>query len=614
MEEPVLAEIQEQPETVTKLGELLASLKIKQVFYIDDYNNIDAFPAISVSVKELFDDDKKDLLQEIFVDLQTNVPDSDIYIEELAKNWEGYDSPKRKEIVSALSKAAALEFNEKDYDKTRELKNIFPENLITLVNPDEWVDLFDELSGKISADEKVLLIFDQDLTNAKGERFRSGGVNGQVLIVDIRKSAIKDNAYCALITHLIPATSDELSARDDIITELGGALTKKDFLALSKSRIDSPELFCDGIKKVVLNEYFEEIKDKSCTVLETAHIAAMETIKKLDTYDFDHTVLRSSYGEGVWEVDTLMRIAKNIYDEEIKKTMIATNYPEFVNPFLKKSKPVSDIRFNIGAGVEPYVKKYALRHNEIYEAGKIINQLYLPIENGDIFEITSGAGKGFYILVAQECDLMMRTNPMGSRTSDLAICVLLKIKQFTRADLHTKIVDYFTNNGPSSHYYANRFRLDYFIQGTTDVGIINFNEGILVNLDPLDLCVFNANGEGKITLPGTVNVDVLNIAWDERYKKLTKQCVKVADQLDVLIPAIEAIGNPHKDGVKRKMYEKISSVKNLGIALNYNNRNFDFGIKRFMRLKPIGAKYLLERYYNHLSRTAEPHDFAADID
>jgi hypothetical protein len=51
----------------------------------------------------------------------------------------------------------------------------------------------------------------------------------------------------------------------------------------------------------------------------------------------------------------------------------------------------------------------------------------------------------------------------------------------------------------------------------------------------------------------------------------------------------------------------------LGKINCYESKKFDFGIKRVMHLKPAGANYLLERYYRHLSRTAEPHDFALAI-
>ncbi|MFN8296645.1 MAG: hypothetical protein U0T69_10645 [Chitinophagales bacterium] len=607
-------EIQVHPETVQRLNDLLVSLNIKEAYYIDDYNKIDDFPNLSARVNKLFEANRTNDLQNVFGnDLNLELPDSDQLSEEFSKIWEEYGEDKKAEVIIKIHQIEDEDFNSVDYTRTKQLESIFPKDLLRMVNPDEWDELFDSLSGKLSADDRVLLIFDQDLKNAKGERFKNGTIKGQNLIIDVKKSAIKDKVYCALITHLITTTSAELIGRDDIITELGNGLAKKDFLALSKSRINSPEMFCDGIKKTILNEYFEEIKEKSEIVLVNAHANAMKIIEKLDTYDFDHTVLRSSYGEGVWEVDTLLRIAKNIYDEEIKKAMIDTKYSEFINPYLKKSKPISDIRFRINSGIEPYVEKYTLRHNDIYESGHIINNLHLPIENGDIFEVTEGTGKGCYILVAQECDLMMRTTPMGSRTTEMAMVVLLKIKEFTRDDLDIKIKDYYTNNGMGNHFFANKFKLEYYKKGTTDIGVVNFNDPFLADLNPLDLCVFSTNGEAKTDLDVAIDPNVLSIAWDERYKKLNKECVKIADKLDKANPEIDKADKSFRDYLRRGVYPKIST-RNLGNSKTYDNRKFNFGIKRIMRLKPLGAKYLLDRYYKHLSRIAEPHDFASSFD
>src|SRR5690606_38544004 len=122
------------------------------------------------------------------------------------------------------------------------------------------------------------------------------------------------NIVCALITHLITEVKKELPERDKIVKESDGALSKNDFFALTKKRINDPEKFCDGIKKTLLNEYCEKIKEEATEIIEEAYKEVLTKLNELDTYDFDHIILRSSYGEGVWEVNTLMRIANNFYD------------------------------------------------------------------------------------------------------------------------------------------------------------------------------------------------------------------------------------------------------------------------------------------------------------
>ena len=90
--------------------------------------------------------------------------------------------------------------------------------------------------------------------------------------------------------------------------------------------------------------------------------------------------------------------------------MVTTDYIKKVNPPIRKSKKFNDFKFDLPFNQDPYLHRYKLRHVELYADGAEINKLNLPVENGDIFEIYEGKLRGKYILVNQECDLMVRTN------------------------------------------------------------------------------------------------------------------------------------------------------------------------------------------------------------
>lgn len=601
----------QRSETAEKLGALMSILNITEAYYIDDYNDVDYFPVISECTKSLFADGRLIDIQDMFGDsLNLDVPDDEILGNELHKLWEEFNEQQKREVILKVHSLNEDEFNHLDYDRTSELQRSFPDGSLKLVSPDKWPDLLNELSQKLGNGEKTLILFDQDLTKAKDERFKNGTTKGQNLILEIKGSNIKDNVFCALITHLIQDTSKELEARDSIINDLDNKLERSDFLALTKERIQTPELLCDGIKKALLNGYFEEIKDKSIDIITKAYDNASKAFQQLDTYDFDHTILRSSYGEGVWEASTLFRITENIYEQEVRKLMIEKGYAKNINPILKQSKLISDIKFEITPGLNPYKTKYKLRHQDLYDAGEEINRLHLPIENGDIFQVTEGTGRNkYFILIGQECDLMMRTKPLGSRSSVNAVGSLVEIKSYTIEDLKAKI-DGSNRSGTPNHFYANKFKLDYFRSGTTDVGVALFTEGHTVNLDMLDLCVFQNDGKSILDLNTPFDTDLVNSAWQHRYNKLIAKFKKDADNLDIMLAQVNSLRNQEKTLIKTKIYPKLSLTGSLGKQSNYERRRFDFGIKRAMRLKPSGAKYLLERYYKHLSRTAEPHDFA----
>lgn len=591
----------------SKLGELLELLDIKEAYYIDDYNKIDPLPIVVAATKKLYQEQRNEDILKIFSDgIETNVPDEDAMGEQVYKKWAEIGEEEKKKMMDGVMGFEDLGFNTLDYTRTRELKESFPDKYLQAISPDEWDDTFKQLENKYATEGKVLLLFDQDLNNAQEERFKNGTIKGQHLILNVKKSSIKDNVYCALITHLITDTSKELGERNTIIKSLEG-LTEKDFFALAKDRIKTPDLLCDGIKKTLLNGYCEEIKERSKKIIEDARENALKRILELDTYDFDHTILRSSYSEGVWEMNTFFRIAQNIFSDEVKDLMGKSNYAKNVNPFIKKAKAISDVRFNIDPQTVPYKQKFSLRHQDIYEKGDVINKLHLPLENGDVFQVIQGTGKGYYILVGQECDLMMRTNPLGTRTTKTA--TLLKLKTYTRENLTELITNFYEKVRFDSHFFSNKFKLDYFTNETNDIGLIKFGDSNIINLDVLDLCVFDINGEAKLDLAVSVDKDLLSSSWEYRYEKVVDKFKKTADSLDKLTPELDKLSSDAKAQLKKKAIIRLGYIDDLGRS-EYASRKFDFGIKRVMRLKSDGAKYLLDRYYKHESRTAEQHDFA----
>lgn len=596
--------------TVENLANLLSLLNIEKAYYIDDYNRIDELPILSYLLKKIFSAQQIDTLKQIFegLDLNYNVPDEDAFGEEIAKIWEGLGTEMKRVYVEKIHQHNDGEFNPKDYCRTKELKEHFPENSLELLTPDEWDETFEHLKNELGKDKNVLLLFDQDLKKATKERYSNGTTKGQNLVLEVKQSAIKENAFCALITHLIENTSKELEERDRILSELnagGKVLDKKDFLALTKERIQNPELLCDGIKKTLLNPYFEKIKEESITVLEKTQIKVKSRIETLDTYDFDLTVLRSSYTEGVWEMETLFRIINNIQADYLKQTMSELGYSKKVNPDIKKSKAISDITFEVNTNEKPYLGAYELRHQDIYVAGELLNKLHMPIENGDIFEVTEGKGKGLYILVAQECDLMMRSD--GKRNRDTNTATLIKITPYS-IKLDHEITDF------KGHYFANKFKLDYFNKGTTEFGVVKFNNAFTVNLNVLDLCVYSNDGASKLNVDVDFDKDLVSKSWEERYNQLRAFFKKQADECDTLFEEIDRsnLNAERASLIKKSKYVKIFPMHNFGKETNYADRTFDFGLKRVIRFKHDGASYLLDRYYKHLSRKADAHDFARE--
>lgn len=609
LEEPATIAVLPDP-TKGALKSLLELLKIKKVYYVDDeHTAVIDYEVISVTLSGLIDNGKIEAVRALGIEgLNVDLPPEEI-APVFQPTWNGMNLEQQKTIIQnllSLSEDVPYQF---DINRAERIKDLFPAGLLDSLDPHGWDAIKDTITNGIRRYEKVLVLFDQDLRGAGGRFLVTKGEN---LIKEIRTKPFRNQVVCTLLTHLIPGTEFELDYRETILNANKGQLRKGDFFALTKIRIDDNALLADGVKKTLLNKYCEFIKDNSIRIIKSANDKVLSDIKKMDTYDFDHTILRSSYSEGVWEAETLFRISRNLYDLEVKNLMIARSYPAKVNKQIKQAKAISDIRFTINGVVEPYAQKYKLRSHDIYEQGSIINPLHQPLENGDIFEVLTGKGKGQYILVGQECDLMMRTNPIGTRSAKLA--TLLPITVHNSASLGTEVLKHFQKHAEKNHYLSNRFPLEYFNYGTNDIGIVNLGTSITVDLDALDLTVFNTNGIAQINITDNFNLNLLNTSWEHRYTKLLTKYKKEALEQIGLLGQVPNLEGAFKTPFKNKIYLKLSPIKDFGPSATFDGTNtFTFGIKRIMRLKYAGGKYLLERYYKHLSRTAEQHDFAHEV-
>jgi hypothetical protein len=214
--------------------------------------------------------------------------------------------------------------------------------------------------------------------------------------------------------------------------------------------------------------------------------------------------------------------------------------------------------------------------------------------------------------VAQECDLMMRTNKGGRRGERAAkTAMLLKLQTLTQQELQKEMETHFEKAGMVMHYYANKFKLEYFVSGKKDVGVVHFAQEFRVDLDALDLVVFNADGKAQIELTkNKFDTDLVSASWEMRFNKLHKHYDKKKKQVEELLKKMDGkLDQATKLQVLKSTGCRLAPLRNLGKATVYSSNKFDFGIKRVMRLKKDGATYLLDRYYKHLSRKGEPHDF-----
>jgi len=609
---------------------LLELSGITKVYFIDDYLDMEFNPenALALAVT-LIADNKGDLIISSMVgvaSLNGHLNISTTPHDEIVNTLRVFFD--NGAIDAAVKKdASVVIYSLGDENYLKEIQTIskivdhFP--VAQSVHPSLWDSIKDGELEKDLANGKILILVDKDLSKAEGFANR----NGVELIKELKKKSYFGQISCILISHDILNAKDELSERSKLV---GGDLTEKDFFALSKKRLDVDDHFYDGIKKALINGYFESIKEHTTDLIQESYKDAIAKIKEFDTYDFDDIIVKKSLKEGIWPPETIVRISNIIFERSLKKRMVSTNYALKVNKEFREAQKFSSIDFPImDASIEPYVAKLILRHDETYDPGDIINPLRKPLENGDIFQLHESK----YILVAQACDIIVRAsgNKKGIRNAKTA--TLLKIDEKTLKKYKQKLKD-------EDHYLKDKFPLNYFKSGSTaaEVGVADFTNFLIVDIDFLDLCVLNAEGKCKFDLNSTDNIkEYLSPSWEFRYDILLQKLKQLDEKLQGFKKQLRPRGlgiylrrirnvipkmilnrmqmlnygsnNLH---LEKELYPKIilASSQPIESPITFEKDVFDFAFTRITKYKDSGATYLLDRYTRHLSRIAEPLDFA----
>lgn len=628
------------PNTLDKLTTLLEIAGIKKVYYVDDENNLTkiAFENVSAQITNIVEAGNFDNLRNIpftYWDLD-NAPPEDV-ADLLIGQWDDISGEEQVSFYEALLKISGNESSQLDFSRSAKILEQFPEGMLKICSPQEWDNEKITLSEMVNDGSKILILFDESLTHAGG---KWAAAKGQDLIIEVKNMRLT-GVICTLLTNLIVDVNGELQFRNQIIEKAGGTFEVNDFFPLAKIRLDIPDVFADGLRKVILNEHIEIIKQHTVEVIKTSYSKAAAAIASFDTYDFEDIILKTSLKEGVWEPNTLVRICDIKFENELKTQMVDTNYASLVNGAIASAQPFYNVTFPIPNGLQPYTNKYSLRHDEIYDKGDVINKLRKPLENGDIFEI----GNDKYILVAQACDMMVRATGAKAGLRSAKVVHLFKIEtqeySIHKEKKEKKGVD---------HYLRDKHALPYFNDSTDNVGVVMFSDYIIVDVDLLDLCVFNDDGECSISLNTANDKRYYSLAWQKRYdylhSKLTESQTKIQQAIAFVesdksnftlwkrrfFNLINLLPEPIMLKIQSIFKKKNTDIGQLSLLINAISPQiflahspnivlnettaytapdiFKFPAKRVLKYKDAGATYLLERYTRHLSRIAEPHDFA----
>lgn len=570
------------------LFQILNIINISQVVFVDDSfeqepNRETVVGWLSESVENL-----PAQLQEQFNEIDFD--NSEVWVRQFYSLWDQLDPKRRRDVALQISSVLNKSIQDQKIDEG--LSKLFKGKILFL-SPPQWVEEKEKILPLISPENRYLLIFDQDLSLSSG--FTSDGAKSGIGLIKELQALNNQYITCCLLSHKIPSKENEIEYWYQLAKD--NTLNLRDFLPLAKLRLankTSPYEFVDGIKKALLNQYTEHLKQITADVINKSKDLAVSELMLIDPYDFDLMVMVASKQEGNWEIESLIRLFDIFYKDQIAKIIFAPEKLKEINGSVNLARRISDIKLSAEVIYNfPQVKP--LRRKELYQNGELIRQT--PLEVGDIFETNE---KTRYILLAQPCDLMVREK--GVRRIDEFFVPLAPIvfKAEKTVDIQNK------------DFWVNSVVLSNYSEDDSLVAIVDFTKNIQINIEVLDLSVLNLNGECEINLQQEVMIpEHLTTGWQILLKKIVNKHKAFRLRLDEF--------NQHLSKVRHEAVREmiwLSTMpkpwtRDFGASNKpYSNGMFNYGLRRIERYRRPGSESLLDAYTQYLSRDADELDFS----
>lgn len=476
---------------------LFATLAITRVIVVDDYYSHDVGLA---EVTDAISDGSIDLTTfatehetelDLLIDENTPRPITDI-MDEIRLRWDDLDETTRRELTAlVLSRDGATTVEARDgqtvavvrADDEAAILNFqqyFPEHTkYVQLGARQWIAERDTLLSQDSAG--TLVFFDQDLS-----RENLSMTGGRDLIADLIGRGLT-GIRCGLLTHQVKTVDSELA----LAAELSAALDGSSVAVLGKNRTTDPEDFLTGLRVYLLVTEISNQQQHLAFSLQAAADAAQQAIKALDPYSFV-TAVESARHEGGFELDGPLRILNGV----LRRSLTSRLRDNLDHASIARLRAGSDLKLNGKMLTQPASHR-ELTWDDAFDEGMFINQLHLPLEVGDIFEVDNDdADSALFVLLVQPCDLTVRSRgTRGTRTDSFALARLRKHPEGSGGESRPPII--------SPH------------RGDDDAWEVNLADIIYVPTNVLDSTVFNSDGRAVLS-PHTDPASHLLESWSKR--------------------------------------------------------------------------------------------------
>lgn len=557
---------------------ILEALNVTRVVCVDDtYEDQASIEEIVVAASGLEAATLSDVLPEL-----GNVPeDEDVLKDQLRHLWPQLDDAIRIDRADKILAAARLTDTtgtDDDAGDASIFNELIPDGMLFTLSPRQWEDRRETLIEQ-DREQRTLFLFDQDLSGNGGDE--QGGIKIIAALLARNDTA---RIICGLLTHTI---TPEVQLRRWMELSEAYNIPLDRFLVVPKQYLrKDPVVFAQNLKLLALSPDFVELKDKTKKLIEQASASAAESVEDINIYDLDYMVFQVSGLEGIWEPDMLFRLHALYHRLESRRLAHEGGELETIASRLRAVSQIPTQTKTV-----PESSTWAIQRKELYEPAEYLNGNHLPLEVGDIFERTDTESKKRYILLAQPCDLMVRSD--GKRSPEIARVPVAEVIRRPEPPKQSSEMAYF-GSSPNERWYVNLKQVHH------------------VRICVLDLCVFNEDGSAKIQPDATV-LDKIRPAWKARYRILSKVFRKRVTRIGLLSQAENE--SAAITTLKQKLRTELTGdllneepFKGSLVEIN-GQAGIAYNCRRISRLFGARAYGLLMDYTSSVGRMAYDRDF-----
>ena len=587
---------------------LLEGVGVSVVYYVDDYQSFDGLEDISKYIEEKTleelqrYDDK--FPKDILVAKEAGVEMSGV----IQPWWESLSNESRDVLIQEF-------VSTKDLHAERDIQQLLGEKCI-FCSPEQWEkDYSSACLNRIKKREKVLLLFDQKI--GKGQTAEGQGRTGLSMAQSFSgNEGVKENTYCGIFSQSFEREG-ELEFRNKHRAELASWA-----FPLSKNRMPKNNdytLFIEGINNIFWVGYADNLSSMAINLIDETSQKIREEFGKIMPLEFKQVVIDSSYEEGCREIDTLLRLIHILFEREIQAALAGLDggLKEFgdnvkaikvIDSIVSKKlqKDIQGRRYDVEA-----VNQFFL--DETFIRGAVINQLLMPLQNGDVFCVNN---EKYYVLLCQPCTISLRS---GGKRGGNGIGYFVPLEESTAEDSIGKDIENLLNKTGDEIEKAKsklkkniHAKLQAAAQGYSYKVKCPINEKYLcaiinnytpISLSLLDFCTFSEDGQVIINKECSSNLHENQELLHENHTKKFKEFLDLDNLVEGISEDCHAI-------VKHKVESWFYTfLTRLGIKSEFDNSKYIFPIVRYGHIQDPLASDLLTQLSHYISRAGLPSEF-----